>query len=85
MGSEWVGKGCVFLGFCNEMMKTYVHGIAKLHVMVLAASAVVLLHFVLARVAREEQQNMVWGVGLGSEWGRNGLESVVFSVASVMK
>ena len=41
MGSEWVGKGCVFLGFCNEMMKTYVHGIAKLHVMVLAASALV--------------------------------------------
>ena len=52
---------------------------------VLAASAVVLVHFVLAGVTREEKRSVVLGVGLGSEWGRNGLERVVFSLASVMK
>ena len=51
---------------------------------VLAASAVVLVHFVLAGVAREETRSIVLGVGLGSEWGRNGLERVVFSLVFVM-
>ena len=50
----------------------------------LSASAVVLVHFVLAGVAREDNSGVDLGVGRGSEGGRKGLEGGVFSLVSVM-
>ena len=50
----------------------------------LSASAVVLVHIVLAGVAREDKSSVAFGVGLGSEGGRKGLEGGVFSLVSVV-
>ena len=51
----------------------------------LAASNVAAVHFVLASVAREAKRDIGLGVGLGSDWGRIGLDWVVFSLVFVLK
>ena len=51
---------------------------------VLTAFVVADVHFVLASVAREVKRHVIFVVGLGSEWGRIGLEWVLFSLAFPM-
>ena len=51
---------------------------------VLSAFVVADVHFVLASVAREVKRHVIFMVGLGSEWGRIGLEWVWFSSAFLM-
>ena len=51
----------------------------------LAALDVGLVHLVLASAAREQKRSSHVEVGLGSERGRKGLETVVFSLAFITK
>ena len=53
--------------------------------LVLTASVLVYVHFVLASVARETKRTIVLGIGLGSDWGRIGLDWALFSFAFVTK
>ena len=51
----------------------------------LAASNVAVVYFVQTGVAREAQRDIGLGVGLGSDWGRIGLDWVVFSLFFYIK
>ena len=48
---------------------------------VLTAFVVADVHFVLASIAREATRHVIFMVGLGSDWGRIGLDWVLFSLA----
>ena len=79
-GLEWVVFSLVFI--INQLI---CHCFSfKLKCLVPAPSDVAVMHFVLASVAREEKRNVVLGVGLGSECGRNGLEWVRFSLLFII-
>ena len=47
---------------------------------VITAFVVVAVHFVLASKAREAKRHVIFMVGLGSDWGRIGLDWVLFSL-----
>ena len=52
---------------------------------VLTAFVVADVHFVLASIAREATGHVIFMVGLGSDWGRIGLDWVLFSLAFPLK
>ena len=52
--------------------------------LVLTASVLVDVHFVLASVARQAKRTIVLGVGLRSDWGRIGLDWALFSFVFVV-
>ena len=52
---------------------------------VLTAFVVADVHFVLASIAREATRHVIFMVGLGSDWGRIGLDWVLFSLAFPLK